>query len=108
MRDDLYLHPHIILGKPGHAKTGPDGLVVGHPFLEVPDDSPHSFVIDWYVISRDSKDLRPAFAPRVRQRQLHIFESLVNLCIDLRVENAGIWIETAYKDFLSISKPIFA
>lgn len=85
---DLDLNTHIILSQPRDAHTCPDGLMIGHPFLEVPHHGLERLIVERYMVRVDAEDLLPAFPTGILQVEIHVGEGLVDLGVDFAVDRA--------------------
>lgn len=80
---DLDLDAHVVHPQPSHPDGRPDGLVVGHPLLEVARHGREALVVEGQVVRVDAVDLRPALAAGRLERVVDDLERLVDLRVDL-------------------------
>ena len=64
----------------------PDGLVVGHPLLEILRHAGCDLRGDLGVVRVDTENLLEAFPSSVFQSDVHVAESLINLLVGIRGE----------------------
>lgn len=95
MSNDFNLHPHIILAQSLHTHRRPDRLMPRHPLLKPFHHSLDRLVIQRHMIAIHSKHLLPAFSSGIAQTQVDIGESLFDLRLDFRVDDASIWVPAA-------------
>lgn len=80
---DLDLDAHVVHAEARHPDGRPDGLVVGHPLLEVARHGREALVVEGQVVRVDAVDLRPALAAGRLERVVDDLERLVDLRVDL-------------------------
>lgn len=90
------LHPHDITApKPDNPDTSPQGLVVGHPLVKVPDHSGQRLVIQRNMIGIDPEHLLPALAASFLEDVVDVGKSLIDLVLNVFVDYAGLIDPTA-------------
>lgn len=93
---DLNFHPHVVLGQSGHANTRPQGLVIGHPLLQVAHHGLFGLPVEREVVGVNSKHLLPALAPGVLQGSVDVAKGQINLSVDFLFENPGVRIPATW------------
>lgn len=96
---DLDLDAHVVHAEARHPNGRPDGLVVGHPLLEVARHGREALVVEGQVVRVDTVDLRPALATGRLERVVDDLERLVDLRVDFlgELDLVFLWVPAAYK-----------
>lgn len=82
MRRNLNLNRHAGRAQLLDTNLGPDGLVVGHPLLEVLAHPGRDLGRDGEMVRVDSEDLIPALSSSGLERRVDVDKGLVDLLLD--------------------------
>lgn len=77
---------HIVLAQALHANTSVQGLVVGHPMLEIPQHVLSHLTVVRDVVGTDLVHLRPALSASGLQGSVHVPKSLLDLRTNVAVD----------------------
>lgn len=95
----LDLHLHILVTKLDNPDTCPKRLVIGHPFVKVPDHSRQRLVIQRDVIGIDPEHLLPALAASLLEDVVDVGKGLVDLILNIFVDHARLVDPTTWERY---------
>jgi hypothetical protein len=80
---DFNFNFHVFFSKFRHTNAGPDRLMIRHPLPHIPNHPLQYVTIQEHMVRVHPEYLFPAFASCFTECQVHVCESLVDLCVDI-------------------------